>query len=319
VGEVTIRVTGCGVCGTDQHIYAGEVAFARPPVVIGHEIAGTVYEIGEGVDDLEIGQSVALDPVIPCDRCEYCAQGYFNLCEEYTVMGYHVTGGFAEYTLAPRRQVYPLSERTGVKGGVLAEPLACVINGFDRIDIQAGGKVLLLGAGPIGLLWTQMVSYTPSVEIVQVEGIEMRSMVAEKLGAHRVILSDVASAEEQLREEYPDGFEYVIDVTGDPQAVEVGIKLTKKAGTMMIFGVCPEGSEITVDPYEIYLKEMRIVGSKMPPRTLGRAVKVIESGKIDDQTIVSDLMPLEELEEALDLFAHGRDRVLKMAIVPPQG
>lgn len=317
-GEVTIGVTGCGVCGTDQHIYAGKVPFARPPVVIGHEITGTVYDVGEGLDDLEIGQTVALDPVIPCERCEYCAQGHFNLCEDYTVMGYHVTGGFAEYTSAPRRQIYPISENVGVKGGVLAEPLACVINGFDKIDIKPGGKVLLLGAGPIGLLWTQMVSYTPSVEIVQVEQVEMRCKVAEELGADRVILSEATLVEEQLRDSYPDGFEYVIDVTGDPKAVEIGIKLTKKAGTMMIFGVCPEGSQITVDPYEIYLKEMNIIGSKMPPLTLGRAVKVIESGKIDYQTIVSHLMPLEKSEEALDLFVYGKDEVLKMAIAPRQ-
>lgn len=317
-GEVTIKVAGCGVCGTDQHIYAGKVPFARPPVVIGHEIIGTVYEIGKGAKDLEIGQTVALDPVIPCERCEYCAKGHFNLCEDYKVMGYHVTGGFAEYTLAPRRQIYPISEKVGTKGGVLAEPLACVINGFDKIDIKTGGKVLLLGAGPIGLLWTQMVKNTPSIEIVQVEQVEMRSKVAEELGADRVILGEVTLVEEQLRDSYSDGFEYVIDVTGDPKAIEVGIRLTKKTGTMMIFGVCPEGSEITVDPYEIYLKEMKIIGSKMPPLTLGRAVKVIESGKIDYQTIVSHLMPLEKLEEALDLFINGKDKVLKMAILPQQ-
>ena len=315
-GEVTIRVTGCGVCGTDRHIYAGEVPFARPPVVIGHEITGTIYEVGQGVDDLEVGQTVAVDPVMPCERCEYCAQARFNLCEEYTVMGYHVTGGFAEYTSAPRKQIYPIAEKVGIKGGVLAEPLACVINGFDRIDIKASGKVLLLGAGPIGLLWTQMVSYTPSIEIVQVEQEEMRAQTAGKLGADRVVLGEVTSVEEQLRDSDPDGFEYVIDATGDPKAVEVGIRLTRKTGTMMIFGVCPEDSEIAVDPYEIYLKEMKIVGSKMPPLTLGRAVKVIESGKIDYQTLVSHLIPLGELEEALDLFVNSRDKVLKMAIVP---
>jgi len=314
--EVLIKVAGCGVCGTDYHIYSGEVPFAKPPVVIGHEITGKVHMTGSNVDDLVEGQTVCLDPVIPCMRCHYCGIGRFNLCEDYRVMGYHMTGGFAEYTVAPRKQVYPISEGVGVKGGILAEPVACVINGFNRLGLLPGGRVLIMGAGPMGLIWTQILRSTPSVEIVQIDLVKMRTEASEDLGADRAICAQKDEFEPILREEYPEGFEYVIDVTGDPDAVAMGIRLTRKGGTMMIFGVCPEGSTMQVDPYEVYLKEMKIIGSKMPPFSLGRAVRLIESGRIDYDRIVSHLMPLEKLPEALDLFVNGKGKVLKMAILP---
>ncbi len=314
--DVLVKVGGCGVCGTDHHIYSGEVPFARPPVVIGHEITGKVYRTGDNVDDLDEGQTVCLDPVIPCMKCHYCGIGKFNLCEDYKVIGYRMTGGFAEYTVAPRKQVYRISGDAGVNGGILAEPVACVINGFSRLGLMPGGRVLIMGAGSMGLIWNQILRLTPSVEIVQIDIVEMRAKVSGEIGADRAICARKDEFEPILREEYPEGFEYVIDVTGDPDSVAMGIRLTRKAGTMMVFGVCPEGSRMEVDPYEVYLKEMKIIGSKMPPFSLGKAVRLIESGKINYDRIVSHLMPLEKLEEALDLFVNGKDKVLKMCILP---
>ncbi len=314
--DVVITVSGCSVCGTDKHIYDGEVPLARPPVVLGHEMAGIVHDVGKNVNDLEKGQFVCIDPVIPCNRCQFCQSAMPNLCENMTVLGYHITGGFAQYTKAPRSNVYLLSPKVGVKGGILVEPLACILHGYDRLNIQAGASVLLLGAGPIGLIWTQLLKLSPQVRVVQTDKVPMRCEAACRLGSDHVINISGDSLEEYVNLDYPEGFDYVIDVTGDPVAVEEGIQYVKPGGSFMVFGVSPEHSKCNVDPYLVFNKEIKIIGSKMPPYTTGRAVKLVESGRLDLESIVSHEFALSELEDAFDLFENSKDKVLKMMINP---
>lgn len=287
-----------------------------PPVVLGHEIVGTVAAYGRDVRDLDLGQTVCLDPIIPCGKCGFCQNGKTNLCPDMLVLGYHLTGGFAEYTVAPRRNVYPISASAGVRGGVIVEPLACVLNGYDRLAPAAGSAILILGAGPIGLIWTQLLANSPVTTIVQTDKVKFRCEQARKLGANTVLHVPDDDLREFVGDTRPDGFDAVIDVTGNPEAVEEGVRYVKPGGTFMLFGVCPEGSRWNIDPYEVFARELRIVGAKMPPRTLDRAVSLVESGRIDYQTIISHEYSLVRLEEAFTLFSEGHDKVLKMAIRP---
>jgi len=314
--EVVVKVNGCGVCGTDIHIFHGEVPLAKPPVVLGHEIVGTVYGLGSGVSDLHEGQAVCLNPVISCLECDYCHSGRYNLCKNPTVLGYHVTGGFAEFTKAPRSHVHPIDAKVGVKGGVIVEPLACVLNGYDRLGLQPGRNVLVLGAGPIGLIWTQLLAHSPLTKIAQTDKVKSRCEKAKMLGANHVIHVVAESLHEFVGDVFPEGFDYVIDVTGDPAAVEEGLNFVKRGGTFMVFGVAPYGSRCNIDPYRIFDHEIKIIGAKMPPMTLSRAVALVESGQIDYHTIISDVYPLEQLPNAFSLFEKGQDKVLKMAVKP---
>ncbi|MFC1724024.1 zinc-dependent alcohol dehydrogenase family protein [candidate division KSB1 bacterium] len=314
--ELLIKVTGCGVCGTDVHIYNGEISVAEPPVVIGHEITGIVENTGKDVKDINSGTPVAVDPVIPCRTCYYCRSGKPNLCDNLAVIGYHLDGGFERYTKAPRSQVYPLSENVSAKGRILVEPAACVINGYDKLDMKPGSTVLVLGAGPIGLIWLQLLKHSPVKLIVQTDIVEMRCKKANELGADIVLNRAESDLKEFTAKNFKEGFDIVIDATGDPKAVEEGIELTAKMGTMMIFGLTPQGSTVSFEPLKVYDREMRIISSKMPPLTLERAVRLIESGKIDYEKIVSHTFPLEKLPEALDMFENGKDKVLKMLIDP---
>ena len=310
--EVLIKVTGCGVCGTDLHIYRGEVPLAKPPVVLGHEITGIV----EKSADIKPGTPVAVDPVIPCHKCYYCHHGKPNLCKTPTIIGYHWDGGFQGCMKAPRSQVYPITENCGVKGGILIEPVACVINGYDKLNLRPGSTVLIMGAGPIGLIWMQMFKYSPVKFIAQTDLIEERCRKAAKLGADCVMNTSKVNLTEYSKEHFPEGFDIVVDATGDPRAVEEGIRLTANMGMMMIFGLCPKGSTATIDPLEVYQKEMKILSSKMPPLTFERAIRLIESGKIDYNKIVSHVFPLKKLPEALEKFENEKDKVLKMMIDP---
>jgi 2-desacetyl-2-hydroxyethyl bacteriochlorophyllide A dehydrogenase len=314
--ELVLKVLGCGVCGTDQHIYMGEVPLARPPVVLGHEFVGEIVELGKEVKGLKLGDWISGDPLSPCGYCESCQEGKYNHCSNLIVNGYHITGGFAEYTKINRKQAYPISKKLGMKAGIIAEPLACVLNGYDLLNPQAGSNILLLGAGPIALLWTQLLKHSPVRQIIQAEIIESRCKAAKKYGADLVFNTSDKKVWKEIKKEFPDGFEYVVDVTGNPEAVTEGLKLVKRYGIFMVFGVCPEDAQVPFSPYEMFAKEIKIIGAKMPPYTMGRTVALLESGKIDYNGIVSHVLPLKELVNAFDMFVNQKEKILKMAINP---
>lgn len=314
--EVLIKVKGCGVCGTDSHIYSGKLNVARPPVVIGHEITGTIVDIGKDVKRFKVGQTVSIDPVIACGVCEYCHTGRSNLCSNQTTIGYVLNGGFEQYTVIPQTHIYPISPDVGMKAGILVETLACVLNGFDRLNIAAGKTVMILGAGTVGCLWNQLVKRTPSTLLLQTELIEFRRNIAKQLGANVVIDPQAEPLADQVCAICPEGVDYIVDATGDAKAIEEAIPLVRKGGSFMIFGVCPENAMIQVSPFSLYQKEMKVIASKMPPQTLDRSVKLLEAGVIDYDTIVNLILPLERIEEAFQLFENARDKVIKIAIDP---
>ncbi len=187
-GEVLLRVVACGVCGTDYHIFAGELTEGvEPPVVLGHEIAARVEAVGEGVTGLAEGQFCSVDPVLGCGTCPKCRAGLHNLCLASVVIGYKRSGGFAQYLVAPATKVIPMAESAGPAGGVLCETLACVLRGYDRLRFVAGSSALILGAGTVGLLWTQLLATTPTSGLLQSEIVPMRRAKAGALGADVVI------------------------------------------------------------------------------------------------------------------------------------
>jgi 2-desacetyl-2-hydroxyethyl bacteriochlorophyllide A dehydrogenase len=316
-GEVVLRVRGCGVCGTDVHILHGDLKEGVvPPVVLGHEIVGEIIAVGDGVSQWSAGQTVAVDPVVSCGRCEFCQIGRPNLCPASTVIGYSRHGGYAEYVAVPASHVVAISPKVGLKGGILVETLACVLNGYERLGFEAGRTAMILGAGAVGLLWNQMLKHSPSACLIQTEPVAYRRQIASELGADLVIDPSCESVTERVREALPEGVDFIVDASGDPQAVEEGIRLVRKGGTFMIFGVCPKGREIHLDPHEAYQREMRIIASKMPPRKLNQAARLLESGNIDYERIVTTVRGLDGLVEAIRLFSEGRDRHVKIAIDP---
>jgi len=316
-GEVLLKVAACGVCGTDNHILNGEItAGVAPPVVLGHEIAARVEAVGNGVAGVAPGRFCAVDPVVGCGVCEKCRSGRTNLCDGPTVIGYKRNGGFAQYLLAPAGKVVPLAESAGPVGGVLCETLACVINGYGRLGFLAGSSAMILGAGTVGLLWAQMLSSSPCSMLIQTELVEFRRTKAAALGADVVIDPAAEDLRQAVRDRLPEGVDYIIDATGNPDAVSEALPLLAKDGTFLIFGVCPHGSEVKFDPFVVYNKQARIIASKMPPLTLDRAARLIESGRIACEQIVTSTFGLEQLPECVAGFNDHRDRQVKVAIDP---
>ena len=315
-GQVLLRVRACGVCGTDNHIFEGGMTEGVvPPVVLGHEIAATVEAVGERVTTVTPGQFCSVDPVLGCGLCRYCRQGLHNLCAAPEVIGYKHNGGFAQYMVAPAEKVIPMSDAAGDAGGVLCETLACVLRGYDRLGFAAGGSALILGAGTVGLLWAQLLSRSPCRRLVQTEIVPFRRQQAKELGAD-VVIDPAAGLSEAVRRELGDGADFLIDATGNPAAVQEAFELVAPGGTFMQFGVCPAGSEIRIDPHELFRKEIKVIGSKMPPGTLDRSAEVIGGGAIACERIVTTTLPLADAAEAVAAFNDARDRHIKIAVDP---
>lgn len=316
-GEVLLRVAACGVCGTDYHIYAGELTDGvQPPVVLGHEIAARVERCGRGVTGLKRGQFCAVDPVLGCGVCEMCHSGRANLCAAPAVIGYKLDGGFAQYLLAPAGKVIPLDESVGPAGGVLCETLACVIHGYDRLGLRAGASAMVLGAGTVGLLWTALLAHSPARRLIATELVEFRRRKALSAGAQVVLDPRARSFDREVRRQLPEGVDCIVDATGDPAALQQALPLLARGGTFLIFGVCPAGSKVSLDPFELYNREARIIASKMPPGTLARSARLIEAGVIPVDQIVTAVLPLSQLPTAVKSFASWRDRQVKVAIDP---
>ena len=204
----------------------------------------------------------------------------------------------------------------GIKGGILVETLACVLNGYERLGFEAGRTAMVLGAGAVGLLWNQMFKNSPTAFLIQSEPVALRRERARELGADLVIDPSDGGLAERVRAALPEGVDYIVDASGDPAAIAEALPLVRKAGTFMIFGVCPKGSEVRFDPHDVYQREMRIIASKMPPHKLNQAARLLESGRIDYERIVTTIRGLDGLVEAIHLFTEGRDRHVKIAVDP---
>lgn len=316
VGEILLKVSACGICGTDCHILAGEVPLAKPPVVLGHEICGTVAELGKGVSSLKVGDNICVDPVIGCGVCVSCKQGMTNLCDAPTIIGYKLPGGFEEYTLVPESHAYRIDSSVGIEGGVLSETLACVLHGYDRLNLKAGSSAMILGAGCVGLLWTELLRKSPITTLIQTDVIDFRVNLAEELGAELVLNPKKEDLKKAVLNALPGGVDYLIDATGEAAPIQEALPLVRKGGTVMLFGVCPSDQTLAIQPFEMFNRELTVLGSKMPPATLERASRLIESGLISQRKMVNKVLPLSKIKEGVKMFHNGKSEAIKIAIVP---
>ena len=183
--EVRIRVMACGVCGTDVHIYHGEAGSAEvtPPVVLGHEYAGIVEEVGADVKGLAPGDHVAVDPNIYCGACTPCRDGKKQFCEHLQALGVTRDGGFAQYSAAPAAQCFKLAPELPFEAGAMAEPLACCLHGIDAAGIRPGSTVCVIGGGAIGLLMVQLARLSGAAKVILSEPVELRRSAGLSVGA----------------------------------------------------------------------------------------------------------------------------------------
>ena len=310
-GEVLIRVGACGVCGTDRHINHG-ACNATPPVVLGHEYGGIVAGLGDGIDDLALGDQIVVDPNIVCGRCPPCRKGKVQLCENLLALGVNLDGGFAEFSLASRSQCHPLPSGVSPMAGAMAEPLACCVHGIDRARIRAGDRVAVLGAGAIGLMLVQLARLNGASYVLVSDPAPARRRMALELGADEAIDPMRANPLERGGA-LEGGADVVIEAVGSAVTAAQAIAWAASGATVLWFGVAPPGDTVSLEPSLVFGKELTIVGARINPFTHSRALALLASGEIVVEPLITKSIGLEALP---GLLADGPGDEIKVLVRP---
>jgi D-arabinitol dehydrogenase (NADP+) len=309
--DVLVRVAACGICGTDQHILQGDF-FPTYPLIGGHELAGEVVAVGDAVDNFRPGDRVAVDPGVYCGHCYFCQRAQGNHCLNWSAIGVTRDGGFAEYVLAPRANIYSIGDMP-YEVAAFIEPVSCVVYGVRRLAPSAGTNALVYGAGPIGLLMTQLLRHTTGGTVTTVDLKSDKLALAGKLGANNTVQGG-PDADQSLRGISPYGFDIVVDCTGVPQVVEHMFTHVRAEGKLLFFGVNPTEAHIKVSPYEVFKKDLQIFGSFALRYTFHQAIEAMSSGAVQVAPLISDRLPVDRFAEALSLAGSGS--ALKVQIHP---
>ncbi|MCI8996246.1 MAG: zinc-dependent alcohol dehydrogenase family protein [Lachnospiraceae bacterium] len=302
--QVLVKNYSSGICGTDVHIYHGEEGSAavNPPVVLGHEFSGIVAEVGEKVTDLKAGDHVAIDPNIYCQQCIPCRMGKKQNCERLFALGVNVNGGFAEYALCPATQCLKVREDLDFDVAAMAEPLACAIHGIDRAGIQPGQLVLVIGGGTIGLLMVQLARLARASTVILSEPIAMRREIGMEVGADAVIDPLHEDVLGRIREiTGRDGADVIIECVGKTFAVDQAFQAAGFGATILLFSVPAVDARAAMPLFDVYKKELRIVGSMINPDTQLRAVNLLNSGRLEIKKLITHVFDLEHLEDAIKM------------------
>lgn len=321
-GEILIRVGANTVCGTDLRILRGEkTAGVVPGVVLGHEIAGTVASLGAGVAGYAEGDSIVVSPTVTCGTCFYCLRDLEQFCTDTDIFGYNLGGGLAEYCLVPKHAVMR-AHVTVAKSGVsmkalaLSEPLSCVLNAVSNYKVGLGSTVVILGAGPIGLLHQTVCRLAGATQIIVSDPAANRRETAIALGADIAVdplsedLLDVVQSHTSGR-----GADTAVVCIGRSELFSQAVGLVRKGGSVCAFAGFPKGSSASIDPNVIHYGEITVVGaSNAKRRHTQEALHLIENGLIPADSIVSHTFALEQAVEAIEFSASGHG--IKIAVEP---
>jgi len=301
--EVIIEVDACAVCGTDIHITATPPGYeATPGTVLGHEFAGRVVEVGRKVQDFKVGDRVVANPNDYCGHCYYCKINLPNFCENMIQMGVRSDGAFAEYVKTTEKCVFQLPDGLSAKVAALAEPLSCVMNGLEQINVSPGESVLVCGAGAIGLLHIELLKESGAYPIIVSEPVETRRKMARKVGADYAVDPVKNDLNAFVRKTTGVGVDYAVDVVGSQFGA--CLENVRNGGTVLLFGL-NERARLDMRQSEVTTKQIRVCGTWIANATFPKVIQILESRKLNLESLVTHVYPLEKLPEALELLRGG--------------
>ena len=319
--EVLVRFGAGGICGSDLHYYhdgrAGDFA-VREPLVLGHEVAGQVVEVGAKVTRIRAGQRVAVNPTRACLQCRYCLAGRSNLCSHVRFFGSaarfpHVQGAFAELFTASEAQCVPVPESLSYRVAACAEPLAVTLHAVARAGSVLGRRVLVTGSGPIGVLTVASARLAGASEIVVTDLFDEPLAVAERMGATRVInVRTMGAALEDLTRN-GGWFDVALEVSGNARALENCIDATRPGGRVVQVGILPAGNT-GVPINRVMAKELEFAGTFRFHEEFQWAVDQLVSGRVDLGPVLSETFRFAEANGAFAL-ASDRQKAMKVSLV----
>jgi 2-desacetyl-2-hydroxyethyl bacteriochlorophyllide A dehydrogenase len=316
-GHVVVKVRSCGICGSDLHFFHGR--FPPPPVCPGHEISGEVTDVGANAGDLRPGDRVAVEPLVVCRECAYCRTGDYQLCGDFRLIGTMLDGGFAQYLRVPAYALFHLPAGVDYEVGALTEPLAVAVHAARLANVRLGDRVLVLGAGTIGLLSVAAARAAGASEVWVTARRPQQYAAAEALGAARIFTGpDADTAVSGAAHAQP--VDVVIEtVGGTADTINDAIHLVRPAGTVAVLGVFT--TMPTCDALSLVVKEVRLVGSLTYGRPGPRADFDVALQLLADQPdrfrrLITHRFPLTEINRGFAIAADKETGSIKVAIQP---
>jgi L-idonate 5-dehydrogenase len=317
-GEVEVRIEAGGICGSDLHYYLhggfGTVRL-KEPMILGHEIAGTVTRVGGNVSKVSVGQRVAVNPSRPCGQCRYCAEGRQNHCLDMRFYGSamrfpHVQGGFREALICDETQAVPVSPLTSAAQAAFAEPFAVCLHAVNRAGPLLGRRVLITGAGPIGALTVIAARRAGALEIIATDVADAPLAMARRVGADAAI--NVAADAQALEKYTADKgyFDVMFEASGNGAALASGLAVVRPRGVIVQIGV---GGDVTIPLNVVVAKEFDLRGTFRFHEEFALAVDLIGNNLVDVMPLLTATVPLTEAREAFELAAD-RSRSMKVQL-----
>lgn len=316
-GDALIKVKACGICGSDARSYFNGVEERyKIPVILGHEVIGEIVEGGKGTD-LTPGERVVVAPIYGCGHCEFCISGRENLCDQVVVFGCNFDGAFAEYMRIPQAGVArgvlaKITQEMSDEEATLIEPFSCCLHGIKRINLRPGDTVLVTGTGPIGLAHISLLKLLGAGKVIANDLVEERLERAKDFGADLAINAAQEDSLERIKEVTGGkGVDHLIVAAPSALATELGINLLRKGGSLLIFGGCPSGSSVSLDPNLIHYQEITITGTiDSTMEDFHQTIALV--GGTDLTRFVTHDFSVEQIREAMEVM--GGKKGLKVIL-----
>lgn len=316
-GEVGVQVMDVGICGSDMHFYEGHAFHIFPdslPFVLGHECAGVVYEVGQGVTHLQVGDKVALEPGVPCGKCEFCEGGRYNLCPDVVFLATPPYEGALKRCIShPAHKAYRMPESMSTLEGALIEPLSVGIHAANRGEVKNGHSVAILGGGCIGLCTLLAAKAWGATRIIVSDLFDNRLQKAKELGATDVVNSQDTDAVQAILElTNGAGVDVVFETAGIPVTAAQTSHIVRRGGTIVLVGNVFD--DVPFSFRNLYKKEAQVRSVFRYCNTYPMAIQAVASGRIDVKSIVSARFPFERSKEAFDLSVDDKLNCIKTVI-----
>jgi L-iditol 2-dehydrogenase len=318
--EILVRVEACGICGSDVHGYDGSSGRRLPPIIMGHEAAGTVAATGANVRDLREGDRVTFDSTIYCGKCEYCLKGDVNLCNNRQVLGvstpeFRREGAFAEYVVVPRLVVYPLPEEIPFSQAAMIEPLAVAVHAVSLAEITPDTTALVVGAGMIGLLVLQVLKDAGCRQVYVVDIDDTRLRMANDLGATATINAKTADTLAELQRLTGDaGIDVSFEAVGSTPTVKSAIEGVRKGGTVVLIGNVTATVEL---PLQVVVsRQITLRGSAASSGEYPKCIELLARGAVKVDPLITAVAPLEQGQEWFDRLHSREPNLMKVVLTP---
>ncbi|MDO5023027.1 MAG: galactitol-1-phosphate 5-dehydrogenase [Eubacteriales bacterium] len=320
-GEVLIKIEAVAVCGSDVHGMDGSSGRRRPPIIMGHEAAGTIAEIGNGVEGYNVGDRVTFDSTIYCNECSMCEMGNVNLCDNRRVLGvscedYKLDGAFAEYVVVPSYILYRLPDNVTFTQASMVEPLSIAYHAATRVEIAKGASVAIVGVGTIGMLILQVVKAMGAENIIAIDIDDEKLQMALKMGASSVVNSKDKDAIDKILSKTKDnkGVDFAFDATGIEQTVSMCLKALALNGKLVLVGnLAPN---ISFPLQWVVTRQLSLFGSCASAGEYNECIKLISEGKVDVDSLISKTVPMSEGHEWITKVYNREDGLNKIVMIP---